>query len=76
VAKYSYGIYLTHGALLVFAFSLPFAVPVQIVVLALGMVIVPYVLFHMIEQPLIDIGRRVVARRRAADFASPATAQN
>lgn len=76
VAKYSYGIYLTHGALLVLAFSLPVTLPVQLVVLALTMVIVPYALFHAIEEPLTEFGRRIVARRRTGKVGSPVAAQN
>ena len=76
IAKYSYGIYLTHGALLVLAFSLPVALPVQMIVLAVTMVIVPYVLFHTIEEPLTEFGRRIVARRRTGDVGSPEAAQN
>ena len=67
LAKYSYGIYLSHGALLVIAFSVPVAMPIQLLILAIGMVVAPFTLFHFIEQPLIEIGRRIVARPNASN---------
>jgi peptidoglycan/LPS O-acetylase OafA/YrhL len=72
LAKYSYGIYLSHGALLGLAFAIPVAMPIQILILAIGMAIVPFALFHFIEQPLIEIGRRIVVRVNASN--TPATA--
>ena len=76
VAKYSYGIYLTHGALLMFAFALPVPLPFRMLILGVAIVIVPYVLFHTIEQPMIELGRRIIRRRRAGEFASPIAAPN
>ncbi len=76
VAKYSYGIYLTHFAALMVAFRsfdhLPFAVQAAaFVAMALAF---PYLAFHLVEQPMIAIGKRVggrvagamTARRRGA----------
>jgi peptidoglycan/LPS O-acetylase OafA/YrhL len=64
LAKYSYGIYLAHPALLG-AFLLPAPLPVQLLVLAIGMFTVPVILFHTIEQPMINFGRKIATRRSA-----------
>ena len=60
VAKYSYGIYLSHYAVLGFAFS--FQGPWRWLILAGLGVLAPVAMFHLIEQPMIDVGRTVAAR--------------
>lgn len=74
VAKYSYGIYLTHYAALMVAFRvfdhLPFAA--QVAAFAAMAVAFPYLAFHLVEQPMIAVGKRLggrvagLARRGAA----------
>lgn len=69
LAKYSYGIYLSHVALLGIAFSAPVAMPIQLLILAIGMILVPVALFHFIEQPLIEVGRKIIARQNTTKAA-------
>ncbi len=61
VARYSYGIYLTHGISLWLAFicfaSIPR--PLQFAVFLASAGLFPVLLFHLIEQPFIRIGTRV-----------------
>ena len=71
IAKYSYGIYLCHDPALWFAFvkigSLP--VVVQWMTLIALMVGLPVAGYHLIEAPMIGVGRRIAATlggRRAA----------
>ena len=66
VAKYSYGIYLTHVAIMLVAFRLPVPTVVQFMVLIAGVIVVPFALFHLIEDPLIKVGRGLVGARRIA----------
>lgn len=59
VAKYSYGVYLSHCAVMMWTFALP--IPIQLrwlifVPLAVG---TPVAMFHLIEEPLIKVGQRV-----------------
>ena len=64
IAKYSYGIYLGHGAVLMVAFLAPVPAVVQFAIIGVGIVAVPFLMYHMIEQPMIRFGQKVVARRR------------
>lgn len=59
IAKYSYGIYLAHFPIIVFAIS--YDGVVRWVILAGLLVAVPVAMFHLIEQPMMDLGRRVAA---------------
>ena len=73
VAKYSYGIYLGHMIALWLAFSLLSEWPrvAQWGVFAAVMVALPYAAYHLIEEPLIQIGNRVaglVTRPRLPDL--------
>jgi peptidoglycan/LPS O-acetylase OafA/YrhL len=59
IAKYSYGIYLTHMLALDVAFRI--AGPARwVLFLALG-VGLPVLLYHLIESPMIDLGKRLTA---------------
>jgi peptidoglycan/LPS O-acetylase OafA/YrhL len=64
IAKYSYGIYLTHYAALMVAFrqlgDLPFAA--QVLAFAVFATLWPYLAFHLVERPAIALGRRAGAR--------------
>jgi peptidoglycan/LPS O-acetylase OafA/YrhL len=64
VAKYSYGIYLTHIPVLDVAGILMRNDPLwlRIVTGALGVVVLPFVLYHVIEEPMIELGTRAAAR--------------
>ncbi len=73
IAKYSYGIYLAHGTLIVLAFGWlrHWPAAAQWGFLAFGMVVVPYAMFHFIEQPMIDVGRRLTSLNRATPTRKP-----
>ena len=64
IAKYSYGIYLSHPFALVLGMYLlhqkPFAV--QLGVELLTIVVVSVTSYHLLEEPLIQLGKRVAAR--------------
>jgi len=68
VAKYSYGIYLCHDPVIWFAFVKlkSFPVPVRWAALVLLMVAVPVAAYHLLETPLIEIGRRLATQWTAA----------
>jgi peptidoglycan/LPS O-acetylase OafA/YrhL/SAM-dependent methyltransferase len=61
IAKYSYGIYLSHSIVLWLAFCRLAGSPwaLRIGVLAVGCVLLPVVAYHMVEHPLIQIGSRL-----------------
>jgi peptidoglycan/LPS O-acetylase OafA/YrhL len=67
IARYSYGIYLTHFILMWLAFDALGGAPrpVQVGVFVATLVAVPVALYHLIEAPMIQLGRRVVLRLRA-----------
>jgi peptidoglycan/LPS O-acetylase OafA/YrhL len=64
IAKYSYGVYLTHGTILWFTVeklaghSWALRAPLCLILL----VAVPMVLFHTIEDPFINLGARLAKR--------------
>src|SRR5215472_567384 len=64
IAKYSYGIYLTHVVCIWLAYvqlrTLPLAG--RWVVLIVTLVIIPVLLYHLLEAPLINAGKKVVER--------------
>lgn len=64
LAKYSYGIYLTHSFGLVIGFYLlrgmPWWVRVSIVIVSTG--VFSFVAYHVLEKPLIDLGARLASR--------------
>jgi peptidoglycan/LPS O-acetylase OafA/YrhL len=63
VAKYSYGIYLSHAVIMSFAFK--FEGPARWLVLVSLAVLVPVAMYHMVEEPMIRMGRRVASWLRA-----------
>jgi peptidoglycan/LPS O-acetylase OafA/YrhL len=75
VAKYSYGIYLTHVVALKIAFGSMAGQTafIQILAFAAMAILLPVATFHLIESPMIAIGRRVT-RRNAARQAQVALA--
>lgn len=78
VAKYSYGIYLTHYFSIWLAFSVlrNGSEVVKIAVFTSTALLIPVILFHTIEQPLIRVGNKVVKRLAAAvTSAQPAPAR-
>ncbi len=64
VARYSYGLYLTHFILIWFCFvrigSLPWSLRAAIFVALL--IVVPILLYHLVEEPMIAMGARLVRR--------------
>ena len=67
VAKYSYGIYLAHFAIIYFAFDRGEHLPwgIQVVAFAAMLTVVPIALYHTIEDPMIQVGKKLVLRSRA-----------
>lgn len=62
IAKYSYGIYLTHIALILFCLGLQTTPVVRWLVFVLLMTAVPIALFHGLENPMIRAGQSLSAR--------------
>jgi len=79
IAKYSYGIYLSHMAILWFAFAGMAGQPVALraVVCIAMLVAVPVLLYHAIEDPFIRLGA-ALARGRSAkrEIVLPASSAN
>jgi peptidoglycan/LPS O-acetylase OafA/YrhL len=61
IAKYSYGIYLSHFFCIWFAFQKLGALPVgiRLLVFIATVSFIPVILFHMIEDPCIKLGKKV-----------------
>lgn len=80
VAKYSYGIYLSHVPLMWLAFNsgVISSGAAQYLVLAAGSVFVPVVLYHLIEHPLIAAGGKLASRfyNRNAFLSTPIIRSN
>ncbi len=62
IAKYSYGIYLSHIALMLWCFNLPVPRPAQLAVFVPLAVATPVAMFHFIEDPMIRFGQRLAKR--------------
>lgn len=64
VAKYSYGIYLTHLLTIWLAFVYLVNLPMfaRVIVFVVSSTALPYILFHAIERPGIELGKRIVER--------------
>lgn len=71
VAKYSYGIYLSHVAVMLLGLGMPWSLPLQLVAIAVLMVICPFAMFHLIEQPMIRFGNRLAIRLFQHNTAMP-----
>jgi len=74
IAKYSYGIYLSHVAVIMWCFSLPISAAMKWAVFAMVASLCPVAMYHFIEHPLIVAGQRfskhVFERGTAADKAA------
>ena len=58
-ARYSYGLYLTHQSLIWFCFvQFDAAFPVRVAVFVVLLVLVPVLGFHLVEDPMVRLGRR------------------
>lgn len=62
IAKYSYGIYLSHPAAISLALALPLPLAGKWAVLVLCAAGAPVALYHLVERPMIDLGQRLSAR--------------
>jgi peptidoglycan/LPS O-acetylase OafA/YrhL len=62
IAKYSYGIYLSHIAIIMWSFSLSISTPMKWITFALAASISPIAMYHVIEYPLIRAGQRIGKR--------------
>ena len=62
VAKYSYGIYLSHIGVMRFSFGLPLSAPLQWAIFVVSAVAAPLALYHLIEHPMIAAGQRLAKR--------------
>jgi len=69
IAKYSYGIYLCHIAVMWFSFHVIHKCPTIFrVLLSIGMTaVVSYLLFHLIESPAIKLGKRLAMKLEKND---------
>ena len=62
IAKYSYSIYLSHIAVIMWALSLHVSAFARLISLFAALTVCPLVLYHVVEHPMIDCGRIVAAR--------------
>jgi peptidoglycan/LPS O-acetylase OafA/YrhL len=62
VAKYSYGIYLSHMAIVAWCFALPLSTPLKWAIFVPLAVIVPVAMYRWIEHPLIVAGQKAASR--------------
>jgi peptidoglycan/LPS O-acetylase OafA/YrhL len=69
VAKYSYGIYLTHVAALKVSFGMLYSEPlfIQIFLFVSMAGLLPLAAYHLIESPMIKMGRRVARNQFRGD---------
>jgi peptidoglycan/LPS O-acetylase OafA/YrhL len=75
IARYSYGIYLTHYFCIWLAFAklsfLPW--PGRWVIFIAGVVMIPIVLYHLLELPVMNVGKKLAERLAAVDTQMVAT---
>lgn len=64
VARYSYGVYLFHSTVISIAFGSLNESPiiVQWTVFVIGLVLLPFAAYHLIEKPGIELGRKLALR--------------
>jgi peptidoglycan/LPS O-acetylase OafA/YrhL len=76
IATYSYGIYISHQFCIWFALGFLAARPIwlRIGVLSTSLVVLPIILYHGIEKPMIQAGIRLASRWREKATAIPAVA--
>jgi peptidoglycan/LPS O-acetylase OafA/YrhL len=60
VAKYSYGIYLSHTTIMTVIFATPMPAATQFAAIAVGTAVVPFLMYHLIEHPMILFGQWLV----------------
>lgn len=74
IARYSYGVYLSHFVCIWFVFvALPgLSLPARILLFATLLIAVPVALYHIVEAPMIGWGSRVARRASAALTSTPA----
>lgn len=72
-AKYSYGIYLSHVALILWTFSLPLPRAAQWAIFVPLAFFAPVAMFHWIEDPMIRVGQKVAKRIFSTASAPPAS---
>jgi peptidoglycan/LPS O-acetylase OafA/YrhL len=71
IAKYSYGIYLSHATIMAVVFGANLSTTAQFLLIAITSVAVPFVMYHTIEHPMIEFGRRFISRRQTSPFDAP-----
>ena len=62
IAKYSYGIYLVHVIALSIAFGLALSLAAKLLLFFLVVAVAPVLLYRVLEEPLIRLGRRLTDR--------------
>lgn len=62
IAKYSYGLYLSHVAMIFFIFGLHQPLVVRWVIFSVCAVCIPVAIYHFLEKPMIDFGQRLTTR--------------
>jgi peptidoglycan/LPS O-acetylase OafA/YrhL len=67
IARYSYGIYLTHPFAIVIGLYLlrSYSLPVRLVGELIPLVVLPVVAYHALEHPMVRIGSRLAAKAEA-----------
>ncbi len=63
IAKYSYGIYLSNFAIIYLAFQYGsrFTFHAQVMLFIIGSITIPLFMYHLIEEPMIQIGKQLTA---------------
>jgi peptidoglycan/LPS O-acetylase OafA/YrhL len=64
IAKYSYGIYLSHSIVFWFVFCnmASFSIAARVLTLGSGTILLPAIMYHLIEDPMIVLGKRLTER--------------
>jgi|SRR5579872_1992890 len=72
IAKYSYGLYLTHSLAIWFAFQRLAVIPLwsRVVVFITLLMVLPVLLYSIVEAPMIQAGRRLTSPKRVEASAS------